>query len=107
MKTNQDNVVVTTGSSIGTLVATLNGSLVVALVETPIVAPLIVQEIQVILDEIHSKGMELCEAFQVATIIEKLCEAFQVATIIEKLPPGWKDFRNYLKHKQKEMNVED
>ena len=36
-----------------------------------------------------------------------LSEAFQVAAIIEKLPPGWKDFKNYLKHKQKEMNVEE
>ena len=34
-------------------------------------------------------------------------EAFQVATIIEKLPPMWKDFKNYLKHKRKEMTVED
>ncbi|XP_049363682.1 uncharacterized protein LOC125828429 [Solanum verrucosum] len=33
--------------------------------------------------------------------------AFQVATIIEKLPPLWKDFKNYLKHKRKEMTVED
>ncbi|KAF3445878.1 hypothetical protein FNV43_RR11055 [Rhamnella rubrinervis] len=32
-------------------------------------------------------------------------EAFQVATIIEKLPSTWKDFKNYLKHKRKEMNV--
>ena len=36
-----------------------------------------------------------------------LSEAFQVAAIIEKLPPGWKDFKNYLKHKRKEMNVEE
>ncbi|KAK1380646.1 CCHC-type domain-containing protein [Heracleum sosnowskyi] len=34
-------------------------------------------------------------------------EAFQVAVIIEKLPPGWKDFKNYLKHKRKEMTVQD
>ena len=53
-----------------------------------------VQEIQVILHEIHYKGM----------IVSK---AFQVAAIIEKLPPAWKDFKNYLKHKRKEMNVEE
>ena len=53
-----------------------------------------VQEFQVILHEIHSEGMVLSEAFQ-------------VAAIIEKLPPGWKDFKNYLKHKRKEMNVEE
>ena len=32
---------------------------------------------------------------------------FQVVAIIEKLPLLWKDFKNYLKHKRKEMIVED
>jgi len=36
-----------------------------------------------------------------------LSESFQVAAAIEKLPPGWKDFKNYLKHKRKEMNIEE
>ena len=36
-----------------------------------------------------------------------LSETFQVATIIEKLPPALKDFKNYLMHKRKEMNIED
>ncbi|XP_056159112.1 uncharacterized protein LOC130134993 [Syzygium oleosum] len=53
-----------------------------------------VQEIQVILHEIQAEGMNLSETFQ-------------VAAIIEKLPPGWKDFKNYLKHKRKEMNLEE
>ncbi|KAL5551068.1 hypothetical protein UlMin_001244 [Ulmus minor] len=53
-----------------------------------------VQEIQVILHEIHAEGMNLSETFQ-------------VAVIIEKLPPAWKDFKNYLKHKRKEMSIED
>ncbi|XP_070040632.1 uncharacterized protein [Nicotiana tomentosiformis] len=34
-------------------------------------------------------------------------EAFQVAVMIEKLPPSWRDFKNYLKHKCKEMKLED
>ncbi|KAF3658338.1 hypothetical protein FXO38_13258 [Capsicum annuum] len=34
-------------------------------------------------------------------------EAFQVSAIMEKLPPMWKDFKNYLKHKRKEMSDED
>lgn len=35
-----------------------------------------------------------------------LSETFQVATIIEKMPSGYKDFKNYLKHKRKKMNLE-
>ncbi|KAF3641389.1 hypothetical protein FXO37_23017 [Capsicum annuum] len=31
----------------------------------------------------------------------------ELAAIVEKLPPLWKDFKNYLKHKRKEMIVED
>ena len=27
--------------------------------------------------------------------------------MIEMLPPSWNDFKNYLKHKPKEMNLED
>ena len=53
-----------------------------------------VQDLQVILHEIHAEGMVLSESFQ-------------VAAIIEKLPPNWKDFKNYLNHKRKEMNLED
>ncbi|XP_070003692.1 uncharacterized protein [Nicotiana sylvestris] len=34
-------------------------------------------------------------------------EVFQVAAMIEKLSPLWKDFKNYLKHKCKEMSLED
>ncbi|PHU30684.1 hypothetical protein BC332_02777 [Capsicum chinense] len=34
-------------------------------------------------------------------------DAFQVAAIVEKLPPLWKGFKNYLKHKCKDMTVED
>ena len=53
-----------------------------------------VQELQVILHEIHAEGM-------------MLSETYQVATIIEKLPPAWKDFKNYLKHKREEMSIEE
>lgn len=34
-------------------------------------------------------------------------EMFQVATIVEKLLSRWNNFKNYLKHKQKEMTVVD
>ncbi|XP_077251978.1 uncharacterized protein LOC143891238 [Tasmannia lanceolata] len=36
-----------------------------------------------------------------------LSKSFQVAVVIEKLPPAWLDFKNHLKHKRKEMNLED
>ena len=53
-----------------------------------------VQDLQVILHDIHAEGMSLSESFQ-------------VAVIIEKFPPLWKEFKNYLKHKRKEMRLED
>ena len=53
-----------------------------------------VQELQVIIHELHIEGMVLGENFQ-------------VVAVIEKLSPPWKDFKNYLKHKQKEMSIED
>ena len=53
-----------------------------------------IQDLQVILHDIHAEGMSLSESFQ-------------VASIIEKLPPLWKEFKNYLKHKRKEMRLED
>ena len=30
-----------------------------------------------------------------------------MASIIENMPHRWKDFKNYLKHKWKEMNLEE
>ncbi|KZV42740.1 hypothetical protein F511_32514, partial [Dorcoceras hygrometricum] len=45
-------------------------------------------------EDLHAEGMEMNESFQ-------------VAAVIEKLPPLWKDFKNYLKHKRKEMGLED
>ncbi|KAK3003759.1 hypothetical protein RJ639_018388 [Escallonia herrerae] len=53
-----------------------------------------VQEFQLILHDIHAEGMVPGESFQ-------------VAALIEKLSPTWKDFKNYLKHKRKEIKLED
>ncbi|KAH1097180.1 hypothetical protein J1N35_014101 [Gossypium stocksii] len=36
-----------------------------------------------------------------------LSKCFQVDAITDKFPPSWNDFKNYLKHKRKEMGVED
>ncbi|GJS14818.1 hypothetical protein Tco_0409290 [Tanacetum coccineum] len=52
-----------------------------------------VQDLQVMLHDIRAEGMTLSKTFQ-------------VDAIIEKLPPCWVDFKNYLKYKRKEMNVE-
>ncbi|PKI36043.1 hypothetical protein CRG98_043567 [Punica granatum] len=49
---------------------------------------------QALLHEIQDEGMALRESFQ-------------VAIVIEKLPLGWRDFKNYLKQKWKEMTMED
>ena len=53
-----------------------------------------VQEFQLIWHEIEAEGMNLPEIFQ-------------VAIIVEKLPHAWRDFKNYLKHKCKELKLED
>ncbi|XP_009628760.1 uncharacterized protein [Nicotiana tomentosiformis] len=53
-----------------------------------------VQKLQVNVHDLLAEGM----------VINK---AFQVAAFIKKLPPMWKDFKNYLKHKHKEMKLED
>lgn len=53
-----------------------------------------VDELQVIIHELHAEGMVINETFQ-------------VGSIIEKLPPSWKDFKVHLKHKKNEMTMED
>ena len=53
-----------------------------------------VEEIQVLIHELHA---EACA----------ISEQFQVGSIIEKFPPSWRDFKVYLKHKRLEMSMED
>ena len=53
-----------------------------------------VQKFQLILHEIETEGMILPKTFQ-------------VATIVEKLSLSWRDFKNYMKHKRKELKLED
>ncbi|XP_068338880.1 uncharacterized protein [Pyrus communis] len=53
-----------------------------------------IKDLQKIIHDIHVEGMVINESFQ-------------VASFIEKLPPSWKEFKNYLKHKRKEMTLED
>lgn len=49
-----------------------------------------VQDFECLIHEVSAEGMTLSEDFQ-------------VAAVIEKLPTSWRDFKNYLKHKRKEM----
>ncbi|PHU06891.1 hypothetical protein BC332_23380 [Capsicum chinense] len=77
-----------------------------------------VQELQVIIHDLLAEGMILTYTFveqfkhvlsiRMNFIVSLIVnEAFLVEAIIEKLPPMWKDFKNYLKHKCIEMSVED
>ncbi|CAM8972579.1 unnamed protein product [Rhodiola kirilowii] len=52
------------------------------------------EELQLIIHEIISEGMHISDEFF-------------VAAAIDKLPRGWKDFKNYLRHKRKEMGLDD
>jgi len=53
-----------------------------------------IEELKTIISDLHSEG----------TIINEPC---QVVVVIEKLPSLWKDFKNYLKHKRKELFTKD
>ena len=77
-----------------------------------------VQELQVIIHDLLAEGINLFNAyvrnikfflnthiiFNIGLIVN---DVFQVAATIEELPSLWKDIKNYLKHKRKEMTVED
>ena len=52
------------------------------------------EHLQVIINQIHMERMAISEPFQ-------------VASIIEMLPPLWNAFKNYLKHKCKELLIKD
>ena len=76
-----------------------------------------VQE-QVIIHDLLAEGINLFNSyvrnikfflithiiFNVGLIVN---DVFQVVAIIEKLPPLWKDFKKYLKHKCEEITIED
>ncbi|XP_070043020.1 uncharacterized protein [Nicotiana tomentosiformis] len=76
-----------------------------------------VQELQVIVYDLFVEGINRVNIFiqdidyftNYKFMIEGMVinEAFQVAAFIEKLHPLWKDFKNYLKYKRKEMTLED
>ena len=37
----------------------------------------------------------------------KMCEILQANVLIEKFPPSWSDYRNHLKHKKKDLTVQE
>ena len=51
-------------------------------------------ELQIIIHELEAEG-------------HKVGESFLVEDIMGKLPPSWRDYRNYLKHKKKEISLQD
>lgn len=53
-----------------------------------------VQELQLIIHELESEGY-------------KVGESFLVEAITGKLTPSWRDYRSYLKHKKKEISIQD
>ncbi|GAA0156600.1 hypothetical protein LIER_14057 [Lithospermum erythrorhizon] len=59
-------------------------------------------------DEVNPQTLAVVEGWK---HFDYLCmvvsKSFQVVAIIKKLPTGWKDFKNYLKHKRKEMIVKE
>nr|GEY30711.1 zinc finger, CCHC-type [Tanacetum cinerariifolium] len=48
----------------------------------------------------------LCHNYVLNGLVDSLYNVY-FAAIIEKSPPSWVEFKNYLKHKRKEMKVED
>nr|GEW84024.1 zinc finger, CCHC-type [Tanacetum cinerariifolium] len=48
----------------------------------------------------------LCHNYVLNGLVDSLYNLY-FAAIIEKSPPSWVEFKNYLKHKRKEMKVED
>ena len=52
------------------------------------------KKLQVIISDLHNEGMIINEPFQVVAVSEKLLHF-------------WKDFKNYLKHKRKELFMEN
>ena len=53
-----------------------------------------VEEIQVLIHELYVEGCAISDQFQ-------------VGSIIENFPPSWRGFKVYLKHKHREMSMED
>lgn len=53
-----------------------------------------VEDLQIIIHELHAEGYSINEQFQ-------------VGSNIEKLPPSWKDFKIYLKYKRHATIMED
>ncbi|CAH9094480.1 unnamed protein product, partial [Cuscuta epithymum] len=37
----------------------------------------------------------------------KMCDIFQANVLLEKFPPSWAEYRNHLKHKKKDLNLQD
>ncbi|XP_075669814.1 uncharacterized protein LOC142639538 [Castanea sativa] len=57
-----------------------------------------------IMEQVHEYQNIVLEILAEGMVID---DAFQATALIEKLPPSWKEYRNYLKHKKRDMSLED
>jgi hypothetical protein len=56
---------------------------------------------------IMSQIQEFQLTFHYSYAKDMIITSFQMVAIIGKLPPSWKEFKNYFKHKSKKTGVED
>ena len=57
-----------------------------------------------IMKQVHGYQNIVLEILAEGMVID---DAFQAATLIEKLSPSWKEYKNYWKHKKRDMSLED
>jgi len=57
-----------------------------------------------IMEQVHAYG-NLCA--EVLNEGMKMCEILQANVLMEKFPPSWSDYRNHLKHKKKDLTLQE
>ncbi|KAH0709267.1 hypothetical protein KY284_010694 [Solanum tuberosum] len=57
-----------------------------------------------IMEQVHEYENLTADIFNVDM---KMCEIFQANILLEKFPPSWSDYRNQLKHKEKNLTLQE